>query len=192
MTHLLVIDPGKSTGITLGYYDDTTPYERIAYWQIERGLAGFKDWWYARYANDAFNYIKPDTKSEFWIPMSDIILVTEKFTPRQHSGFNLTLDSVEPLRIEGVLEYLGVMPPYDKTEKRWQQPQLQYFCGGKSKIEKRRKSKDWLKEHGLYLTGKYVGCKDAEDVISSQLHAFAYLRGIKHRPTLLHYFRSSP
>ena len=95
-------------------------------------------------------------------------------------------------RIEGVLEYLGVMPPYDKTEKRWQQPQLQYFCGGKSKIEKRRKSKDWLKEHGLYLTGKYVGCKDAEDVISSQLHAFAYLRGIKHRPTLLHYFRSSP
>ena len=112
--------------------------------------------------------------------------VCEKFTPRQA----LTLKSAEPLRIEGALVQMGIVPDYIQGEKnpQWQHPPAQYFCGGQSLAEKKKRSRGFLKKHDLHLTGKMVGCKDADDAISARLHAFAYMRRIKHMPTLRHYF----
>lgn len=190
MTHLLVIDPGKSTGITLGTYSDTEPYQRVEYWQFGRGLYGLSDWISDHIQNNHLFWYDPDGE-EMWVSLDHVTIVTEKFVPLQNKGFGLTLDSVEPLRLEGVLVHEGLMPDYAPEEKQWQRADKQYFMGGTKKPEKRKRAKDFLRKHGLYLTGKNVGCKDAEDVVSSQLHAFAYLRGQRHLPTLNHYFRST-
>ena len=43
VTYLLWIDPGMSTGVALGRYSDTKPYELVKAWQIPGGLVGFRD-----------------------------------------------------------------------------------------------------------------------------------------------------
>ena len=114
------------------------------------------------------------------------VVIAEKFTPIGGPGFNLTLKSCEPLRVEGWLVGKQYIPDYPGPE--WQRPDAMYFCGGSGVKEKRKRAKEFLKEHGLYATGKTVGAKDAEDVISATLHLLAYMRKIGHMPTLRKYF----
>jgi hypothetical protein len=50
--------------------------------------------------------------------------------------------------------------------------------------DKKKLSRAFLKDHGLYTTGSQVGMKDADDVISATLHGIAWLRRQRHMPTL--------
>lgn len=179
MTTLVVIDPGLSSGICVGEYSDTEPFRPYAAYQIEGGLTGF------------FEHIFFPQRGPWIIEhrtgsYEDTVFICEKFTPRQ----SLTLKSAEPLRIEGALVQMGVVPDYipGKKNLQWQHPPAQYFCGGQSLTEKKKRSREFLKKHNLHLTGKMVGCKDADDAISARLHAFAFMRRIRHMPTLRHYF----
>ena len=70
----------------------------------------------------------------------------------------------------------------------WTSPAQQYFSGGEGKAKKKQAQHRWLKEKGLYVTGKMVGCDNADDVRSAIAHAIAYLVRSKHRPTIEHYF----
>lgn len=44
MTYGYGLDPGKTTGVALGYWDDTTPLTIKRTWQIPNGLDGFLEW----------------------------------------------------------------------------------------------------------------------------------------------------
>lgn len=190
MKYLLSIDPGKSTGVTLWSYSDDQPAIRIGAWQFGGGAFGLRGW-------IKRNRILSDWGETTWkiegeyFEWDDTSILCEKFTPLQGKGFSLTMDAVEPLVCEGVLIGLDIIPAYEqKTDQAcWQRPASMYFCGGSTKPEKLKRSRAWLKDHGLLLTGKDVGCPDADDAISSTLHALAWFRKMKHAPTLEHYWK---
>lgn len=187
MKYLLSFDPGKSSGITLWQYEDSLPAERIGAWQVEGGGEGLREW--ILDATDGW-------RSKYWhlagvdVYSGDMSFACEKFTPLQNKGFSLTMDSVAPLIGEGVLIAFGLLPNYgpDLKQPCYQRPSEMYWCGGKTKTEKLKNSRAWLKEHGLLLTGKQVGCKDADDANSSTLHALTWFRKQKHYSSLIHYW----
>lgn len=108
-------------------------------------------------------------------------VITEKFTARgSGNGFSYRTDALEPLRVEGAILAMGLSP-------EWVSPAQQYFMGGKSKAEKLKARDAWLREHkdlGYYITGKDVGCKDANDARSALAHCVSWLRRGKHKPTV--------
>lgn len=109
-------------------------------------------------------------------------IVVEKFTPRPASannGFHLTRASAEPLRCEGVLIGLGL-----EHLIRWGEPSQQYFMGGETLVQKKKRSREFLKRNGLYITGSTVSEADANDAISAELHAISWLRRERHMPTI--------
>lgn len=163
MTTLDVYDPGRSSGyVRLSFTDNTVPALESAR-QIEGG---------------AFALTRFLKRVE---PQADIT-VSEKYVPLPGKGFHHTLDSVEPLRGEGVLIALGFMPDY--PDSKWRRADRMYLHGGKSLTEKRKRSHRYLKESGYYVTGSDVGCKDANDVRSAILHGLSYLaQVVGHRPT---------
>lgn len=170
MTYLVSIDPGMSTGVVLGEYDDTTPYKRLAYWQIEGGLNGLLDW-LDEMDLDAMGGSRI-AKYLNWAEW-----VSERFV-LQNNEF---VANIEPVRIEGALTILGFLT--DRyPDPHWQRPGAMYFCGGKTLAERKGKAQLFLKKHGLWLTGKDVGRPDANDANSAQLHAFAFLHN--HLPTV--------
>lgn len=170
--YLLAIDPGRSSGAVLGYYNHTEPFVPVQSWQLGGGVIGLRDWW--RSARLIYDEV-----------------VVEKYVPLSGQGFAQTLDSVEPLRCEGFLVSEGVVEDYQPKSPQWQRANEQYFRGGTGKVDKRKRSKLWLKEHGLYLTGGQLEPKrpDSEDRTSALLHAFARMRKINHGPTMAHYFK---
>lgn len=205
MSHLLVIDPGLSSGIFLGHYSDTEPLRRVAVWQfggvddeirgVEALLGWFKNHWHDGYdeGESDFSYyggLYQRGENRFEIERLDLLVVAEKFTPLQNVGHSLTLDAVEPLRCEGALIANGLMPA-EFPHERWQRPDRMYFSGGTNLVEKKKRARAWLKSHELLPTGKTVGQKDAHDAVSATLHAFAYMRKINHAPTLEHYWKES-
>ena len=95
MTWLLSIDPGVATGIALGWYEETHPYERTDVWIVKGGLDGFLEWYDT-------TYIIADK----W--------VAERFVLRD----NDFVANTEPLRIEGAMEALRLHPTYQlRTDK---------------------------------------------------------------------------
>lgn len=183
MSYILTIDPGKSSGFVLGYYSDTEPWTRVAYWQVPNGVQGVRDWYNLHFAEP--DYFDPhDGTSD--IPIKDIYVLGEKYVPLSGKGFSHTLGSVEPLRVEGALIALGLLPA-EYPAPQWQRADQQYFCGGDNVREKRKRSKAWLKKKGLNVTGKSVGAKDAEDVISATLHALSWARK-HHEPSKRFYW----
>lgn len=176
----LSIDPGVSNGACLFQYDDEKPFERIAPIQFSGGAGGLADW--------MENYDMRIETDEVWLEDKKIsALIVEKFTPRNDDSFNLTLDSVEPLRCEGVLIGKGF-----ERFIRWTQPSQQYFMGSPDlELEEKKKAAvNFLKLHKLHLTGSMVGERNADDAISAQLHAIAWLRRKRHKPTMKYYFGS--
>lgn len=112
------------------------------------------------------------------------VVITEKFTARNTRGFSYTTASLEPLRGEGALIALGLMPDYTLAEKRWRDPGLQYFAGGSGKAERKKRQHAFLKANGFYRTGKDFGTADADDYRSAATHGINYIaRELKHRPT---------
>jgi len=186
--YALAIDPGMSTGLCLFSYGDEQdePFRQERLWQFRGGAASIRK--FLTYTDTRpiggalYMGIPP-----LGVPGSGTIrlsrLVVEKFTPRPHETFSLTQDSVEPLRGEGVLIGLGLEEFID-----WREPSQQYFMGGATLAEKKKRSREFLKLNGIYATGKTVGQPDADDAISAELHAIAWLRKKRHMPTLVELF----
>lgn len=179
------VDGGLSTGIALVSYSDTQPLKVEQVWQVEGGVDGFLEWWEESldeghsWSDRAF--ISKGRRLDF-----DMVrFYSEKFTPRQ----SLTLDAAEPLLVEGAMVALGLIPSYRKDKSRYQHPAAQYFTGGTSLADKKKRSNAWLKAHGFYFTGKDVGQKDADDARSAVRHAINHARKRKHLPTLNAYFK---
>lgn len=169
--HILSFDPGKSTGVALGVIDGDTPYQLVKAWQFEGGAKALSDW-----VSKEWDLCFPDPDER------DQVVMSEKFVPLTGGGFHQTLDSVEPLVGEGVLIHAGLMPAY--PDPRWRRANSQYLYGGDTKPQKRKKAKDFLRTYNMYVTGKWVGCKDSEDATSAILHGLSYTAQVlKHKPT---------
>lgn len=179
--YALAIDPGLSTGVVLFSWAGGRAFERTDVWQFGGGAEGLRDWLDAHgvgvNAKGCFIY------GAGQMPLEAIVV--EKFTPQQSGAFNLTEGSVEPLRCEGVL-----ISRADRAAYVWQRPAAQYFMGGTSAADRKKRSRDFLRAHDLYLTGSMIATPvpDADDAVSATLHAIAYLRGIRHLPTLEGFF----
>ena len=168
----LAIDPGLSSGMCLFRWDYRTPFMRQRVWQFGNGAQGLSLMLDTlRIHTDGYRVFVGDEELD--------ALVVEKFTPRPHESFALTQKAVEPLRGEGVLIGRGFDPFI-----QWREPSQQYFMGGGDLADKKKRSREFLKLHGLHLTGSMVGQKDADDAISATLHAISWMRKIKHMPTL--------
>lgn len=189
MNYILSIDCGVSTGIALiGYEPDSAPTLEGA-WQFSGGVAGLKKW-----VSQHFN-LDPDISGEhlddtqyFFHPWHKPTVICEKFNARNNGSFGYTTASLEPLRCEGALIALGLMPDYDPKEKRYRDPKLQYLVGGKDLAEKKRRQHAFLKNVGFYRTNKDFPdspSKDgADDFRSACAHGLAYLaREVGHKPT---------
>lgn len=87
MPYILTLDPGKSSGIALGYYDDTVAYESRKVWQVENGLEGFLEWW---------------NKEWSWIVLLGPEVVSERFVLRSQKF----VADTTPLLIEGAIRVL--------------------------------------------------------------------------------------
>lgn len=202
MKTLISIDCGMSTGIAVGTYSDEQPYELTHAYQIEGGVEGFLRVVSYYTVDDDFSnaygetFFSVDTMRGFegfvhWHTAtfdddgsSNTVFIAEKFTARGGANqFAYRTEALEPLRVEGALLALGIDPI-------WVSPQHMYFMSGESKNPMTNAHR-WLKANGLHVTGKDVGCKDANDARSAILHSISYLRSIKHKPTLEKYFKEA-
>lgn len=163
MTYLLSIDPGVYTGIALGLFDEETPYTILETWQVPDGAEGLSDFLVLR---------KPVANT----------VVSEKFVIRNMAGFSHTADSVEPLRVEGVLVAVY-------KDIHWQTPDHQILLKGKTSAETKRLSDGILRDHGLYQSPSALKDRQKNDVNSAIKHALSYLRSTKHQPTIEKYWR---
>jgi len=181
MQYVLSIDPGKSSGIALGKYSDTEPYQLVKAWQFQGGVVGLIDFF--MYKCPELSEVGPWCEYiEGTVIQSFDLIVTEKFVPIAGKGFSQTLDSVEPLRGEGALIALGVMPDY--PDPTWRRANEQYLFNAPSKAKKRSLLKEFLKDTGNYVYGKQLGQPDNEDAVSAIAHAISYLTRVEnHKPT---------
>lgn len=155
MSHVLAIDPGMSTGITLMEYIIGERPTITAQWQIEGGLAGLRE---------------HETGGGF--DGFGATIVCERFTPRP-VAFSYSLDELEPLRIEGWLTEI-----FWGDDIVWQDPPQRKLVRTLPETEK------FLQANGYWATGTDVGCKDANDANSATMHALAYIRNQAHRATI--------
>ena len=180
--YVLSIDPGVSTGIALLSYDEDSPAQLVEGWQFTGGVAGLVGW-----INSMLLFPDFSITQDIWLVqeiIADNRTISEKFTARNTRGFSYTTASLEPLRGEGALIAMGLMPDYKASEKRWRDPKYQYLVGGKDKAEKKRRQHAFLKDNGFYRTGRDLGSPDADDFRSACAHGIVYVaRELKHRPT---------
>lgn len=177
MNYVLSIDCGVSTGIALLSFEEDSPVELVQGWQFTGGVAGLLNW-------DENTITLANTISISNTSWVSFTCIAEKFTARATHGFSYTTASLEPLRGEGALIALGLMPDYSVAEKRWRDPGVQYLVGGKDKADKKKRQHKFLKENEFYRTGKDFGTADADDFRSACAHGVAYIaRELKHKPT---------
>lgn len=173
--YILSIDSGMSSGFALGKFDNENPYQLVKAWQIEGGLEGLLEWLKWHFTEGTLGWYVDITEDE-------LLVISEKFQPINHENYALTRDSVEPLRCEGALIALGVMPHF--PHPTWRQPKEMYLYGGRTLAEKKKSAYAFLKANQMHVTGKTVGCKDANDARSATLHGISYAsRVLKHEPT---------
>jgi hypothetical protein len=161
MTYLLSIDPGKNTGIAIGYYDAITPYILKERWQVHGGVAGFCKWW-----------------DENAAVLTPTIIVCEKFILDSSNRF---LADLTPVEIEGALTammfpfhtYIVWQPRTDKAALTG------YPATALTKSARQRARFDFLKRFGLFKPG--TDNDDGNDAIT---HALVYLKRRRHAPTL--------
>lgn len=187
MKYTLTIDTGWTWGIVLGCYDDDTPWERLAYWQVDGGADAFIEWFRRIYqpidssAVGLFSFDRPGGPASWhwlYIEHADITVISEKFVLLPSPGRTPSTRSLEPLVMEGALKAL-----YEPIV--WQRASSQNLTGGKDAKARRKATDQLLKDNGLWLTGKSVGMKDANDVLSATRHALYYmLFDLGHGPTM--------
>lgn len=187
--YVLSVDPGVSTGIALIGYAPNDPPTLEGAWQFTGGVTGLIGWVGLNVSLDpGVNGLSHDATQYLVDPWCRPVVIAEKFTARNTRGFSYTTASLEPLRGEGVLIALGLMPDYTPKEKRWTDPKLQYLVGGRDLADKKKRQHKFLKDIGFYRTNKDFPdspSKDgADDFRSAAAHGLAYLaREVKHKPT---------
>lgn len=188
--YVLSIDPGISTGISLIRFPADDRPELVDAWQFTGGAMGLLLW------AERHVFLDPGVSGVSWATRylrdrwgeGSFQAIAEKFTARNTKGFSYTTASLEPLRGEGVLLALGLMPDYDPKIKEWRDPGLQYLVGGKDLADKKKRQHAFLKDIGFYRTNKDFPdspAKDgADDFRSSAAHGLNYgARVLKHKPT---------
>lgn len=179
--YVLSIDCGLSTGIALLSYEEDSPAELVEGWQFNNGVTGLVEWIRDHdYGTDSLGPVG--------LGGSELTVIAEKFTARNTKGFAYTTASLEALPCEGALQALWLMPKYTVAEKRWRDPSLQYFVGGKDLADKKKRQHRFLEESGFYRTNKDFPDsppKDkADDFRSACAHGINYIaRELRHRPT---------
>ena len=181
--YILSIDPGLSTGIALiGYETDQAP-TLVGAWQFSGGVVGLLNWVETHHRGSWYD--------DEWVDVTrnrkNVTIIAEKFTARNTRGFSYTTASLEPLRCEGALIALGLMPDYTPKEKRWMDPGVQYLVGGKDLAAKRSRQHGFLQDSGFYRTNRDFPdspAKDkADDFRSAAAHGLAYLaREVGNKP----------
>lgn len=179
--YVLSIDPGISTGIALLSYEEDSPAELVEGWQFTGGVVALTGWLMENMVDETV--ILPMGRV-----MTGVRIIAEKFTARNTRGFAYTTASLEPLRGEGALIALGLMPDYTASEKRWRDPKYQYLVGGKDKADKKKRMHAFLNDVGMRRTNRDFPdspAKDhADDFRSACGHGVAYIaRVLKHKPT---------
>lgn len=164
MTFQLVADPGKNTGIVLGYYDATTPYQLLQRWQIHHGLEGFLRWFEAN-ADDL------DHVDE---------IVVEKYIQNPDEDGDLS-----GVPIEGAIalwaRQIGAAVIWNS---RFDKGLLVgYPADAITKEQRQRVRFDFLAEHGLAKAGT-----ENDDTNDSATHALVSLRKRRHMPTIKAYW----
>lgn len=158
---VISIDPGKATGIVIGYYNDEDYYEPSSMFLTQDGIVGFRDWWIAV---DGDEYLaSPDTE-----------FVVEGFVLR---GNNF-LPSLLGVEIIGFLKGLDV-----SDRIFWQSRTDKSFSRTNKKA-----ADELLKAHDLWQTGKRYNHKDGRDVNDAIIHGIAHMKKINHTPSIAHYF----
>ena len=211
--YILSIDCGVSTGLALIGYGENAPPTLEGAWQFSGGVVGLLAWCNRHYAEAYYDFewgeeyapaISPSGLTGPYLYLEDetdtrytgdsdevevirhrknVTIIAEKFTARNTRGFSYTTASLEPLRGEGALIALGLMPDYTPKEKRWRDPGVQYLVGGKDKADKKKRQHKFLKDSGFYRTGKDLGALDADDFRSSASHGLSFLaREVGNKP----------
>lgn len=164
MTMLLSIDPGKSSGIVLGYYDAITPYRLLERWNVLGGLQGFLYWWDEQISSGEMVFDE---------------LVVESFCLDPDNKFSADLT---PVHIEGAL--MTLMRESDipiiwqpRTDKAALKP---YPPDCKTVTQRQRFRFDFLDRWGMFRAG--AASDDSNDAVC---HALIHLKKIKHAPSLL-------
>lgn len=182
MKYTLSIDPGWTWGAVLGQHDDDTPWERIDYWQRDGGVDSFIEWFSPIaptfnevYYRDGLTFdFAPNVR--LWEDL--VTVIAEKFVLLPSPGRTPKTRDLEAYPIEGALKAM-----YSGTV--WQRASCQNLAGGETPKERRKNTDKILKDYGLWLTGKNVGMKDANDVLSATRHALYYMMfTLKHEPTI--------
>lgn len=116
------------------------------------------------------------------------LLVCERFVPLSNEGFSHTAETIEPVRIEAALMQHGLMPT-DYTDKRWQRAACQLIVGKRGYPTRKQANDAFLREQGLWSTGKTVGQPDANDANSAMKHLVYYVKNtLVHHPTIQAYW----
>ena len=167
MTYLLSIDPGRSTGIALGFYDSITPYRLVGRWNVLGGVEGFIHWW----------------------GTTEILfdeIVAESFVLDPDNKFSADLT---PVQIEGVL--INLLWSSDlsiiwqpRTDKAGLKP---YPRNCMTSTQRQRFRFDFLDQFGLFAAG--AANDDSNDAIT---HGLVHLKRVKHMPTMLAFWPPRP
>lgn len=159
-------------------YNDEPQYPGLNHWRVGVDEALNTE------ETTGYNY-ESENEDDWETPVPpNLTVISEKFTARSTQGFSYTTASLEPLRGEGALIALGLMPDYSPGNKVWRDPKYQYLVGGKDKADKKKRLHKFLKDSGFYVTGGMLGAADADDARSAIGHGLAYIaRELKHRPT---------
>lgn len=211
--YVLSFDPGVESGVSLvGYREGEAPWLEAA-WQFGGGVSGLLEWsrktWLEEDSPEFGDWVPAGIRvengvalmedweylpslgggrmaDEFVFQPANLTVICEKFTARNTKGFSYTTASLEPLRGEGALIALGIMPDYDKKEKRWRDPGYQYLVGGKDLPDKKKRQHRLLEETGFYIDRKVIGSTrpNYDDARSATAHGLKWLATEgKHKPT---------
>jgi hypothetical protein len=171
VTYITWFDPGVSTGIVRGWFNEEHHYEPREMWQVPGGQEGLIEWL--------------DDRGDWRFGFRGDIIGSEKFIPRPIPGGSHTLESTYPLVQEGLLVGRGIMPAY--PHGNWQPATSQVLrrSPDNDPVKNKKLSDELLQDLGLWLTGTDVDRPDANDVNSVTKHIIWFLtRTLKHKPTL--------
>lgn len=165
MTYLLSADPGKNSGLAMGYYDSLTPYRLLERWQVHGGLEGFLDW--------------VRTTDAMWDEM-----VVERFDLAN----NDFVADITPKAIEGSIVTLREYDPRFDCPIIWQTRQdkaslIGYPPEADTPDKRQRLRSKFLDRFGMFTPGE-----DNQDSMDAIVHSIVSLKRRKHAATLLAYF----
>ncbi len=163
MTRFLTADPGLATGVALGYYDATTPYQLLGRWQVPHGIRGWVDW---------------KLKVGYGLGVSELLYEKFIFSPDEVADYS-------GIPIEGSIEEWGIVEgiPVIVQDRTHKGRLTGYPPEAKSKTERQRVRFDFLEQHGLFLPN--TDNDDSNDAIT---HALVSLKARNHLPTMRRYW----